>query len=90
MALFHFHVRHEQGLVQDDEPLDLPDLPAVFAEAIQSAREFFADEPIGGALQFEIADAGGAIVLKLPIEALAAAGEVLARSRREPSRVVSH
>jgi hypothetical protein len=90
MALFHFHVRHEQGLVQDDEPLDLPDLPAVFAEAIQSAREFFADEPIGGALQFEIADAGGAIILKLPIEALAAAGEVLARSRREPSRVVSH
>ncbi len=90
MALFHFHVRHEQGLVQDDEPLDLPDLPAVFAEAIQSAREFFADEPIGGALQFEIADAGGAIVLKIPIEALAAAGEVLARSRREPSRVVSH
>jgi hypothetical protein len=90
MALFHFHVRHEQGLVQDDEPLDLPDLSAVFAEAIQSAREFFADEPTGGAMQFEIADAGGAIILKLPIEALAAAGEILARSRLQSPGVPVH
>ncbi len=90
MALFHFHVRHEQGLVQDDEPLDLPDLAAVFAEAIQSAREFFADGPTGGALQFEIADAGGAVVLKLPIEALAAAGEILALSGLQSSGAASH
>ncbi len=80
MALFHFHVRHEQGLVHDDEPLDLPDLSAVFAEAIRSAREFFADATALGPLEFEIADAGGDIVLKLPVEALASVGDMLARS----------
>jgi hypothetical protein len=90
MALYHFHVRHEQGLVQDDEPLDLPDLSAVFAEAIQSAREFFADGKAVGPMQFEITDAGGSIVLKLPIEALAAAGEILARSGWQSSRVDLH
>jgi hypothetical protein len=81
MALFHFHVRHEQGLVRDDEPLDLPDLPAVFAEAIRSAQEFFADATALGPLEFEIAEAGGPVVLKLPIAALAAACDILARSR---------
>ena len=81
MALFHFHVRHEQGLVHDDEPLDLPDLSAVFAEAIRSAREFFADATALGPLEFEIADAGGAVVLKLPMHALAAAADMLAGSR---------
>ena len=88
MALFHFHVRHEQGLVQDDEPLDLPELSAVFAEAIRSAREFVADTSATG--PFEIAEAGGAVVLKMPIEALAAAGEVLARSGLQPAGVASH
>jgi hypothetical protein len=90
MALFHFHVRHEEGLVLDDEPLDLPDLSAVFAEAIRSAREFVADTSATGPLEFEIAEAGGAVVLKIPIEALAAAGEVLARSGLQPAGVASH
>jgi uncharacterized protein (DUF849 family) len=90
MALFHFHVRHEQGLVQDDEPLDLPDLSAVFAEAIQSAREFVADVTTGAGMQFEIADTEGSVVLKLPIEALAAAGEVLARSGLQSPGVPVH
>ena len=90
MALFHFHVRHEQGLVHDDDPLDLPDLSDVFSEAIRSAREFFAEATAIGPLEFEIADAGGSVVLKLPMHALAAAADMLERSGAQSAAGAVH
>lgn len=67
MPLYYFHVRTERGLVQDEDGVDLPDLPSVINEALVSASEFLAEAEAPQALAFEVADEWGRMVLQLPI-----------------------
>ena len=67
MGLYRFHIRHAAGLVKDEEETELPDLAAVFAEALRCTRELMEDVSASGGLQLEIADEAGRIVLMVPI-----------------------
>ncbi len=75
MPLYHFHVRHEDGLVEDEEGLVLPHAAAAYAEAMRSALEFVADVQEPGRIQLEVRDRTGALVLKASVQELAAACE---------------
>ena len=69
MTLYHFHIRNEVGLVEDEDGFNLPDVSHVRDEALRTAREFFAD---GGSardsLAFEVTDDTGHVVLRMPIQ----------------------
>ena len=69
MTLYHFHIRNEVGLVEDEDGFNLPDVSHVRDEALRTAREFFAD---GGSardgLEFEVTDDTGHVVLRMPIQ----------------------
>ena len=73
MPLYHFHVRHEDGLVEDEEGLVLPHAAAAYAEAMRSALEFVADVEEPGHIQLEVRDGAGVLVLKASVQELAAA-----------------
>jgi hypothetical protein len=68
---FHFHIRHEPtGTVDmDGEGLDLPDIAAAKAEALQAAKELVIERiRAGGRIDcgFEVTDAKGNLVFVLP------------------------
>jgi hypothetical protein len=73
MAMYYFHLRTSTGLVTDDEGADLPDLSAVYCEALMSSHEFVAESDLIDSLQYEITDAAGDLVLKIPVCQLASA-----------------
>jgi hypothetical protein len=75
MPLYHFHIRHEDGLVEDEEGIALPDAAAVHAEARRSALEFVADVEEPGRIQLEVRDEAGVLVLRASVQELAAAYE---------------
>ncbi len=43
MAHFFFHIKEGDHLIEDEEGIDLPDASAARAEALQAARELWAD-----------------------------------------------
>ena len=67
LGIYRFHVRDALGLVEDTDGTELPHLYAALAEALRSAREFLAEASATPGMQFEIADATGQVVLKVPI-----------------------
>jgi hypothetical protein len=73
MPLYHFHVRHKDGLVEDEEGLVLPHAAAAYAEALRSALKFVADVEEPGRIQLEVRDAAGVLVLRASVQELAAA-----------------
>ena len=82
MALFYFHVRNELGLVEDEDGIELLDVPAALSEAAFSAHEFLLDGADGGELQLMVTDAEGSVVLKASILDLAASAKLLQPSLR--------
>jgi hypothetical protein len=48
MPRFHLHIRNQDGLVRDEEGLDLPNLNAAREEARQAIREIVAGHIISG------------------------------------------
>ncbi len=73
MPLYYFHVRHEEGLVEDEEGIALPHAAAVYAEAMRSALEFVAEVEEPGRIQLEVIDGAGVLVLRASLQDLAAA-----------------
>jgi hypothetical protein len=74
MPKFHFNIRDDQGLIPDEEGMELPDLAAARTEASEGAREILAD-----ALRFhrevdgkriEIADERGEVIETLKVRDL--------------------
>ena len=63
--LYHFHVRHKDGLVEDEEGLVLPHAAAAYAEAMRSALEFVADVEEPGRIQLKVRDAAGVEPLRV-------------------------
>jgi len=90
MALYYFHVRTELGLVEDEDGVDLPDLAAVMHEALASAHEFLAEVDGPGFLAFEVADEGGCVVLRVPIQSLALALQCLEGLSRDREGISLH
>ncbi len=71
MPRFRFHVRDSDGLLEDLEGADFPDLDAARADTVAASREVLAERikaglPLGG-LQFEIRDEAGQLVATVPI-----------------------
>ena len=66
MPLFFLHVFNRTGCSRDEEGLDLPDLDAARAEAVEGIRSILRDEVARGTLdlegRIEIADEAGRIV----------------------------
>ena len=73
MAMYYFHLRTSTCLVPDDDGADLPDLNAVYCEALMSSHEFVAEADLIDSLQYEITNAAGDLVLKIPVSQLARA-----------------
>jgi len=70
MPHYFFHIRMADGVVQDDEGREMPDLDAARREAIQSARDITnaqnqARLP-GRAQAIEVVDEHGDVVLTVP------------------------
>jgi hypothetical protein len=72
MTHFYFNVLNGNGLVEDPEGQDLPDLEAARNEAVASVRSILRDEIGSGSLdlagEIQIKDAHGAMVLVLPFQ----------------------
>ncbi len=68
MPLYFFHVRDQHDLHEDREGIDLPDLWAVFEEALRTDRELALERAGLYGLEFEITDCRGRTVLKVPIQ----------------------
>jgi hypothetical protein len=90
MALYYFHVRTDRTLVADEDGIDLPHMEAVRREALVSAHEFSAEARWAGVLAFEITDAQGRVVLRLPIQRRSAACGLVPLSWTEPHRATLH
>ena len=71
MALFFIHVRDLDGLIEDPEGSEFPDLENAYAEAWASAREILANELRAGKTvhtqQLEICDAAGRMLATVPL-----------------------
>ena len=67
MPRYFFDILANGERIDDPEGMELPDLKAARAEAIQAARDLM-DDPIiaNGPVEFEISDETGAVLLKLP------------------------
>ena len=66
MPKFHFNIHDDDGLIPDEEGLELPDLEAARFEATESAREMIADavrmhKELDGR-RIEIADGSGTVI----------------------------
>ncbi len=63
MPRYFFHVRENEGIVEDEEGLDFPDLGAARADALEAAREIMVAHIRKGLdvshWYFEIADGSG-------------------------------
>jgi hypothetical protein len=81
LGLYRFHVRDASGLIEDEEGIVLPDLYAALAEALHSVGELMEDASPLMAVQFEIADETGRVVLKVPIREAGGEGPRAARSQ---------
>jgi hypothetical protein len=80
MPLYYFHVRHEDGLVEDEDGIALPNAAAVYAEAVRSAVEFLTETGNPDSMQLEITDSAGVLVLRASIHELAATWQTAAGS----------
>lgn len=74
MPNYYFHIRSSAGLIRDPEGIELPDLDAALAEAKRSARELLADllkeDAILDGQTFEISDADGLVLARLPFRSV--------------------
>ena len=65
-----FHLRETGGYIPDEEGIELPDLAAVRAAAVEGARSTIAHEATGGRLPLatvmEVEDEGGVRLFDLP------------------------
>jgi hypothetical protein len=66
MPRYFFNIRDDQGIVRDEEGMDLPDLQSAREEAQDSARELLAEtvrsrQPIDHK-RIEVVDEGGTVV----------------------------
>jgi hypothetical protein len=71
MPRYYLHLRDSDGLGEDPEGIELPDVDAAYAEALRVAREMrllWADMPLEARkeLAFEIADETGNTLLTVP------------------------
>ncbi len=70
MPRYFFHVCNGDGFTQDDEGLDLPDLHAARATAVQGLRDIMASELKDGLLKtasfIEIEDENHELLLTVP------------------------
>jgi hypothetical protein len=70
MPRFFFHARQDDGLVEDPDGIELPDLEAARAEAAHAVPEIVAERlKAGQALDFrqiEICDAAGQVLATVP------------------------
>lgn len=70
MPRYHLHLYDRVGVSLDEEGLDLPDLDAARASAIDGIRSVASQDVLGGSLdlegRIEIADAAGAILGIVP------------------------
>lgn len=70
MPQYFFHVRDGDGLTEDPDGSDLPDLEAARTEAAIAAREIAAEHVRAGkavdGLRFEICDAAGRKLATVP------------------------
>ncbi|MBX9457301.1 MAG: hypothetical protein KL863_15445 [Rhizobium sp.] len=74
MPRYYFNIRSSQGLIEDPDGTDLPDLDTARAEARQSARDLLASllqagEEVDGQV-FEIADGDGRVLDRLPFRSV--------------------
>lgn len=71
---YYLNVRTDDGLIVDDEGVELPDLGDVMEEARQAARDIVADRVKHGDRVddgvFEILDQAGMIVMTIPIRSV--------------------
>ncbi len=68
MGIYYFHIRDAFGLVEDTDGIELPDVAALLAEVMRSAKELSCDGEAHRGMRFEIADASGRTVLVAPIQ----------------------
>ena len=71
MTKFFFNVRHEGGVVRDEDGADLPNVSAAATEAAQSAEAFVREATTPGDMVLEVADASGHTVFTVDIQAVA-------------------
>lgn len=73
MPRFFFHVRDGDGLTEDPDGSELPDLAAALAEARAAARELVAERIRAGkgpdGRRFEVSDAAGRTLATVPFRA---------------------
>lgn len=67
LARYFFHIRDEQGLIEDTEGLDLTDASAVAEELKRSVAEYCQEATPGLSMEFEVTDAEGRMVQKCEI-----------------------
>jgi hypothetical protein len=71
MVRFYFHQRTRDGLVEDPDGSDLPNLAAAVAEALLAARHLWAEAILQqrdrGGESFEITDEQGHHLISVPL-----------------------
>ena len=70
MALYYFHLRDGTDMLLDPEGSELPDFPAVRAQALTGARSIMSADILEGRMQLDlridVEDAAGSLVYRLP------------------------
>ncbi len=67
MSIFQFHIRDQNGLVLDEDGIELPDTLAAAQEAIQSVKEFIGEASPPTDMVIEVTDEAGRLVLIVPV-----------------------
>lgn len=71
MPMYFFNLRQDDGLLEDPDGSELPDLAAAYREAIEGARDILAAYVKAGTVVdgqvFEIVDAWGKILMLVPL-----------------------
>jgi hypothetical protein len=71
LVRFYFHQSTRDGMVEDPDGSDLPDLAAAVAEALIAARHLWAEailqERDRGGESFEITDEDGRLLISVPL-----------------------
>ncbi len=68
MPRYFFHLRDQDELHEDSQGMELPDLHAALEEAQRVDRELTAAPAGIYGLEYEIADAEGQVLLRVPIQ----------------------
>ncbi len=76
MTKFFFNVRHEGGVVRDEDGADLPNVSAAATEAARSAEAFVREASTPGEMVLEVANAMGHTVVNVDIQAIGEAAKV--------------